>query len=54
VALITAVRRAARQGRDIHLNHHVSYVHWHFFQMSMSNVIVIALMFVVCAPGTRV
>ena len=29
------------------LNHHASYVHWHFFQMSVSNVLVIAAMFVV-------
>lgn len=29
------------------LNHHASYVHWHFFQMSVSNVLVIACMFVV-------
>lgn len=27
------------------LNHHASYVHWHFFQMSVSNVLVIACMF---------
>ena len=29
------------------LNHHASYVHWHFFQMSVSNVLVIACMFAV-------
>jgi hypothetical protein len=29
------------------LNHHASQVHWHFFQMSVSNVIVIVLMVVV-------
>lgn len=29
------------------LNHHASYVHWHFFQMSVSNVVVIVLMLVV-------
>ena len=29
------------------LNHHVTYVHWHFFSMSVSNVIVIVAMFVV-------
>ena len=27
----------------VNLNHHASYVHWHFFQMSVSNVIVIIL-----------
>lgn len=29
------------------LNHHASYVHWHFFQMSVSNVILIGCMFAV-------
>ena len=29
------------------LNHHPSYAHWHFFQMSVSNIIVIVLMLVV-------
>jgi hypothetical protein len=29
------------------LNHHASYVHWHFIEMSVSNVIVIVLMVVV-------
>lgn len=29
------------------LNHHASYVHWHFFQMSVSNVLVIVAMLVV-------
>ena len=29
------------------LNHHASYVHWHFFQMSVSNIVVIVLMIVV-------
>lgn len=42
------------------LNHHASYVHWHFFQMSMSNVLVIVAMLIVFAiailapfPGHR-
>lgn len=29
------------------LNHHAGYVHWHFFQMSVSNIVVIVLMIVV-------
>jgi len=29
------------------LNHHASYVHWHFFQMSVSNILVIVCMFAV-------
>ena len=31
------------------LNHHPSYVHWHLFQMSVSNVVVIVLMLIVFA-----
>ena len=44
----------------VNLNHHASYVHWHFFQMSVSNVVVIVLMVIVFAlailapfPGGR-
>jgi hypothetical protein len=29
------------------LNHHASYVHWHFFQMSVSNVVAVVLMVIV-------
>ena len=29
------------------LNHPAHYVHWHFFQMSVSNVIVIVVMLIV-------
>jgi hypothetical protein len=29
------------------LNHHASYAHWHFFQMSASNIVVVVLMLVV-------
>ena len=29
------------------LNHHASYVHWHFIQLSVSNLVVIILMLVV-------
>ncbi len=42
------------------LNHHPSYVHWHFFLMSVPNIIVIVLMLIVFAvailapfPGRR-
>jgi len=31
------------------LNHHASFVHWHFFQMSWPNIIVIVAMLVVFA-----
>ena len=31
------------------LNHHAGYVHWHFFQMSWPNLIVIIAMLVVFA-----
>lgn len=29
------------------LNHHATYVHWHFITLSLSNVLLIAVMFVV-------
>lgn len=29
------------------LNHHASYVHWHFINLSVSNLLVIIAMFVV-------
>jgi len=31
------------------LNHHASYVSWHFIQISVSNLVVIVIMFVVFA-----
>ena len=31
----------------VNLNHHASYVHWHFFQMSVSNIVVIVAMVLV-------
>lgn len=31
------------------LNHHASYAHWHFFQMSLSNILVIVAMLVLFA-----
>lgn len=31
------------------LNHHASYVHWHFFEMSVSNLLVIVAMLIVFA-----
>lgn len=44
----------------INLNHPAHYVHWHFFQMSLANVVVIALMILVFVlavalpfPGSR-
>lgn len=44
----------------VNLNHPGHYVHWHFFQMSVANVIVIGLLLVVFAlavalpfPGGR-
>ena len=42
------------------LNHHATYAHWHFFQMSVANIVVIIVMVVVFAvailapfPGRR-
>jgi hypothetical protein len=31
----------------VNLNHHATYVHWHFFQMSLSNVLLIVGMVVI-------
>jgi hypothetical protein len=36
------------------LNHHAIYVHWHFIVLSLSNVILIAVMFVVFAAAILV
>ena len=36
------------------LNHHATYVHWHFIELSVSNLIVIALMIVVFVAAIRV
>jgi hypothetical protein len=36
-------------GAVFNLNHPAHVVHWHFFQMSVSNVVVIVLMFIVFA-----
>ncbi|MGA9857164.1 MAG: hypothetical protein WBQ18_04825 [Solirubrobacteraceae bacterium] len=35
----------------IDLNHHASYVTWHFFSMSVSNLVVIFLMIIVFAAA---
>ncbi|MGZ4269519.1 MAG: hypothetical protein ACXVFN_00375 [Solirubrobacteraceae bacterium] len=37
------------QGAVVNLDHPAHYVHWHFFQMSVANVIVIGLMILVFA-----
>jgi hypothetical protein len=44
----------------LNLNHHAGFAHWHFFAMSVPNIIVIVLTFIVFAvailapfPGTR-
>jgi hypothetical protein len=49
-----------RMAAIFNLNHHATYVHWHFFQMSLSNIFVIVLMLIVFAvailapfPGHR-
>ena len=33
------------------LNHHATYVHWHFITLSVSNVILIGVMLVVFAAA---
>jgi hypothetical protein len=44
-----ASRRVSVMAAIVNLNHHATYVHWHFFQMSVSNVVVILLMVLVFA-----
>ena len=43
------LRSLASMAAVFNLNQHATYLHWHFFQMSLSNVVVIILMFVVFA-----
>jgi len=33
------------------LNHHASYIHWHFIQLSVSNLVVVVAMLVVFAAA---
>jgi hypothetical protein len=51
---IGAARRLPPMASIFNLNHHASYAHWHFFQMSVSNVIVIVLMVIVFAVAILV
>jgi len=41
-------------GALINLNHPPTYAHWHFFQMSLPNIIVIALMIIVFAAAIAI
>jgi hypothetical protein len=43
------VRSVPTMAAIFNLNHHASYAHWHFFEMSVSNVVVIVLMVIVFA-----
>ncbi len=36
------------------LNHHATYVHWHFIDVSLSNILVVAVMLVVFAAAILV
>jgi len=38
----------------VNLNHPATYVHWHFFQMSVANIVVIVLMIVVFAAAIAI
>jgi hypothetical protein len=38
-----------RMAAIFNLNHHATYVHWHFITLSLSNVILIGVMFIVFA-----
>jgi hypothetical protein len=35
----------------VNLNHHASYLHWHFIQLSVANLVVIVVMLVVFAAA---
>jgi len=41
-------------GALVNLNHPPTYAHWHFFQMSLSNIVVIVLMIVVFAAAIAI
>ena len=47
VALVQSELTHAVLGALIDLNKPARYVHWHFFQMSVANIVVIVLMIVV-------
>jgi hypothetical protein len=38
----------------VNLNHPATYVHWHFFEMSVANLVVIVLMIIVFALAIAV
>jgi hypothetical protein len=44
-------RRFRAMAAIFNLNHHATYIHWHFITLSLSNVIVIAVMFAVFAAA---
>jgi hypothetical protein len=46
---ITLIRGVSTMAAVFNLNHPAHTVHWHFFEMSVSNVVVIVLMLVVFA-----
>jgi hypothetical protein len=46
---IAAVHSLLAMAAVFNLNHPAHYAHWHFFQMSVSNIVVIVLMLVVFA-----
>jgi hypothetical protein len=43
----TATRRVSMLGAIFNLDQPAHYVHWHFFQMSVANLLVVVLMIVV-------
>jgi hypothetical protein len=48
---VGVVHSLPRMAAIIDLNHHASYVTWHFFSMSVSNLVVIFLMIIVFAAA---
>jgi hypothetical protein len=41
-------------GAILNLNHHAGFVHWHFLQLSVANVVVFVVMLVVFAAAILV
>lgn len=47
MAAFNPARTVRSMAAIVNLNHHASYAHWHFFQMSVPNIVLIVVMFVV-------
>lgn len=47
MALMSALTGTRVMAAVFNLNHQATYVHWHFIELSLSNVILVAVMLVV-------